>query len=135
MRQLFLCFALIGSLTGCQLAPQKTNPLASLETAEGPHIVIAETSALLSQFASVDVFLNGEYVGNTGDVPVMTIPVTQASNHIVAQGLFAASYAEFGELKFDSTDNSHHYILIEPSLTDEIQVREVNRAQWTALSK
>ncbi len=135
MRQLFLCIALTGALTGCQLVPQKTNPLAALETAEGPQIVIAETSALLSQFASVDVFLNGEYVGNTGDVPVMTIPVTQANNHIVAQGLFAASYAEFGELKFDSTDSSHHYILIEPSVTDKIIVREVNRAQWTALSK
>ena len=87
------------------MIPQKTNSLASLETAEGPHIVIAETSALLSQFASVDVFLNAEYVGNTGDVPVMTIPVTQGNNHIVAQSLFAASYAEFGTLKFDSTDN------------------------------
>ena len=97
--------------------------------------MIAETSALLSQFASVDVFLNGEYVGNTGDVPVITIPVMQANNHIVVQGLFAASYAEFDELKFESTDNSHHYILIEPSLTDKIQVPEVNRAQWTALSK
>jgi hypothetical protein len=128
-------FALIGSLTGCQLVPQKTKPLASLETVDSPQIVIAETSAVLSQFASVDVFLNGEYVGNTGDVPVMTIPVTQANNHIVAQGLFAASYAKFGELKFGSTDNSLHYILIEPSLTDKIQVREVNRAQWTALSK
>ena len=97
--------------------------------------MIAETSAFLSQFASVDVFLNREYVGNTGDVPVMTTPVTQGNNHIVAEGLFAASHAEFGELKFDSTDNSHHYILIEPSLTDKIQVPEMNRAQWTALSK
>ena len=113
----------------------KTKPLASLETVDSPQIMIAETSAVLSQFASVDVFLNGEYVGNTGDVPVMTIPVTQANNHIVAQGLFAASYAKFGELKFGSTDNSLHYILIEPALTDKIQVREVNRAQWTALSK
>ena len=117
------------------MVPQKTKPLASLETVDSPQIVIAETSAVLSQFASVDVFLNGEYVGNTGDVPVMTIPVTQANNHIVAQGLFAASYAKFGELKFGSTDNSLHYILIEPALTDKIQVREVNRAQWTALSK
>jgi hypothetical protein len=66
---------------------------------------------------------------------VIIIPVTQANNLIVTQGLFAASYAEFGELKFDSTDKSHLYILIEPSLTDKIQVREVNRAQWTALSK
>jgi len=135
MRQLFLCFALIGALTGCQSVPQKMKPPGSLEIAEGPQIMITETGALLSQFASVDVFLNGEYVGNTGDVPVMTIPVTQANNHVVAQGLFAASYAEFGELKFESTDNSHHYILIEPSLTDKIQVREVIRAQWTALSK
>jgi hypothetical protein len=109
--------------------------LASLETAEGPQIVIAETSAILSQFASVDVFLHGEYVGNTGDVPVMKIPVTQDNYHIVAQGLFPASFAEFGELKFASTDNSHLFILIEPSLTEKIQVREVNGAQWTALSK
>jgi hypothetical protein len=134
-RQLFLCLALIGSLTGCQLATQKTNALASLETAEGPQIVIAETSALLPQYALVDVFLNGEYVGNTSDVPVITIPDTQANNHIVAQGLFAASYAELGEHKFDSADNSHHYILIEPSLTDNIIVRKVSRAPWTMLSK
>ena len=107
-RQPFLCLALIGSLTGCQLAPQKTNALASLETAEGPQIVIAETSALLPQYALVDVFLNGEYLGNTGDVPVITIPVTQANSHIIAQGLFAASYAELGEHKFDSADNSRH---------------------------
>ena len=117
------------------MVPQKTKPLASLETVDSPQIVIAETSAVLSQFASVDVFLNGEYVGNTGDVPVMTSPVTQANNHIVAQDLFAASYAEFGELKLDSTDNSNNCILIEPSLTDKIQVREVNRAQWTPISK
>jgi hypothetical protein len=106
-RQLFLCLALIGSLTGCQLAPQKTNTLASLETTEVPQIVITETSGLRPQYALVDVFLNGEYVGNTGDVPVITIPITQANNHIVAQGLIAASYAELGEHTFDSADTSH----------------------------
>ena len=66
---------------------------------------------------------------------MIIIPVTQANNLIVTQGLFAASYAEFSELKFDSEDKSHHHILIEPSLTDKIIVREVNRAQWTTISK
>ena len=117
------------------MAPQKTNTLASREIAEGPQIVIVETSALLPRYALIDVFLNGEYVGNTGDVPVITIPVTQVNNHIVAQGLFAASYAELTEDKFDSADNSHHYTLIKPSLTNKIIVCKVNRAHWMTLSK
>ncbi len=135
MRHLLTCFAVLMTVTGCQLTPQKTDPLAVLETIEGPQIIIAETSAVLSQFASMDVFLNGEYVGNTGDVPVIMVPVTQTENHLVAQGLFAASYADFGELKFESADRNHHYILIDPSVTNQIQIREVNRAQWIALSK
>ena len=135
MRHLLTCLAVLMIVTGCQLAPQKTDPLAALETTEGPQIIIAETSAVLSQFASMDVFLNGEYVGNTGDVPVIMLPVTQTENHLVAQGLFVASYADFGELKFDSADQNHHYIVIDPSVTNQIQIREVNRAQWIALSK
>ena len=83
----------------------------------------------------MDVFLNGEYVGNTVDVPVFMVPVTQTENHLVPQGLIAASYADFGELKFESTDQNHHYILIDPSVTNQIQIREVNRAQWITLSK
>ena len=135
MRHLLTCLAVLMIVTGCQLAPQKTDPLAALETTEGPQIIIAETSAVLSQFASMDVFLNGEYVGNTGDVPVIMLPVTQTENHLVVQGLFVASYADFGELKFDSADQNHHYIVIDPSVTNQIQIREVNRAQWIALSK
>ena len=114
MRHLLNCLAVLMTVTGCQLTPQKTDPLAVLETIEGPQIIIAETSAVLSQFASMDLFLNGEYVGNTGDVPVIMVPVTQTENHLVAQGLFAASYADFGELKFESADQNHHYILIAP---------------------
>ncbi len=135
MRHLLTCLAVLMIVTGCQLAPQKTDPLAALETTEGPQIIIAETSAVLSQFASMDVFLNGEYVGNTGDVPVIMLPVTQTENHLVAQGLFVASYADFGGFKFESADQDHHYILIDPSVTNQIQIREVNRAQWIALSK
>jgi len=105
MRHLLFFLAVLMTVTGCQLTPQKTDPLAALETIEGPQIIIAETSAVLSQF------------------------------HLVAQGLFAASYADFGELKFDSADQNHHYILIDPSVTNQIQIREVNRAQWIALSK
>ena len=135
MRHLLTCLAVLMTVTGCQLEPQKTDPFAALETIEGPQIIIAETSAVLSQFASMDVFLNGEYVGNTGDVPVIMLPVTQTENHLVAQGLFAASYADFGELKFESADQNHYYILIDPSVTNQIQIREVNRAQWIALSK
>ena len=44
----------------------------------------------------MDLFLNGEYVGNTVDVPVFMLPVTQTENHLVPQGLFAASYATSG---------------------------------------
>ena len=135
MRHLLTCLAVLMIVTGCQLAPQKTDPLAALETTEGPQIIIAETSAVLSQFASMDVFLNGEYVGNTGDVPVIMLPVTQTENHLVAQGLFVASYADFGELKFDSADQNHHYIVIDPSVTNQIQILEVNRAQWITLSE
>ena len=135
MRHLLTCLAVLMTVTGCQLEPQKTDPLAALETTEGPQIIIAETSAVLSQFASMDVFLNGEYVGNTGDVPVIMLPVTQTENHLVAQGLFVASYADFGGFKFESADQDHHYILIDPSVTNQIQIREVNRAQWIALSK
>ena len=129
MRHLLTCLAVLMIVTGCQLAPHKTDPLAALETTEGPQIIIAETSAVLSQFASMDVFLNGEYVGNTGDVPVIMLPVTQTENHLVAQGLFVASYADFGGFKFESADQDHHYILIDPSVTNQIQIREVNRAQ------
>ena len=135
MRHLLTCLAVLMTVTGCQLTPQKADPLAILETIEGPQIIIAETSAVLSQFASMDVFLNGEYVGNTGDVPVIMLPVTQTENHLVAQGLFVARYADFGELKFESADQNHYYILIDPSVTNQIQIREVNRAQWIALSK
>ena len=135
MRHLLICLAVLMTVTGCQLTPQKADPLAVLETIEGPQIIIAETSAVLSQFASMDVFLNGEYVGNTGDVPVIMLPVTQTENHLVAQGLFVASYADFGGFKFESADQDHHYILIDPSVTNQIQIREVNRAQWIALSK
>jgi len=83
----------------------------------------------------LDVLLNGEDVGNSGDVPVIMVPETQSDSHLVAQGLFAASYADFGELKFESADQNHHYILIDPSVTNQIQIQEVNRAQWIALSK
>ena len=114
MRHLLTCLAVLMTVTGCQLEPQKTDPFAALEAIEGPQIIIAETSAVLSQFASMDVFLNGEYVGNTGDVPVIMLPVTQTENHLVAQGLFVASYADFGELKFESADQNHYYILIDP---------------------
>ena len=62
------------------------------------------------------------------------VPVTQTENHFVAQGLFTASYADFGELKFDSADQNHHYIVIDPSVTNQIKIREVNRAQWITLS-
>lgn len=54
MRNLTFCLALIVTLTGCQLTPQKADPLAALETTKGPQIIIAETSAILSQFASMD---------------------------------------------------------------------------------
>ena len=83
----------------------------------------------------MDVFLNSEYVVNTGDVPVIMVPVTQLKNHLVAQGLFAASYANFGEVKIDSADQNHYYMLIDPSVTNQIQIRKINRAQWIALSK
>ena len=102
------------TVTGCKLTPQKTNSLAFLETTEGPHVIIAATTALLSQFASMNAFLNGEYVGNTGDVPVIIGPVTQTDNHLVAPGLFGASYADFGELKFERADQNRHGIYIYP---------------------
>ena len=54
MRHLLTCLAVLMIVTGCQLAPQKTDPLAALETIERPQIIIAETSAVLSQFASMD---------------------------------------------------------------------------------
>ena len=83
----------------------------------------------------MDVFLNSEYVVNTGDVPVIMVPVTQLENHLVAQGLFAASYTDFGEVKIESADQNHYCMLIDPSVTNQIQLREVNRAHWIALSK
>jgi len=114
IRHVLFFLAILITVTGCQLTPQKTDPIAVLETIKGPHIIIAETSAVLSQFASMDVFLNGEYVG-TSNVPIIMVPVIQTNNHLVTQGLFATSYADFGELKFKSADQNHHYIMIDAS--------------------
>ena len=69
MRHLLTCLAVLMTVTGCQLEPQKTDPFAALETIEGPQIIIAETSAVLSQFASMDVFL----MASMSATPVMSL--------------------------------------------------------------
>lgn len=92
-----ILFRLIASITftSCQLTQQKTDSLAILTTNDRVQMVFAETSSVLSQFTSMNVFLNGEYIGNTIHFPVIINPVTQMDNHLVSQGLLATSYADF----------------------------------------
>jgi hypothetical protein len=131
----YFCVALILS-AGCapmQLA-QQTDPLAPLDTVTTDQIVIAETKALVSQIASVDLYFNGEFVGNTGDAALLMLPKPEGSVTIRAEGRFASAYAEPAELALPETDG-HLFILIEPMLRGPIAIRAVSRVQWEALAK
>jgi len=121
-------------ISGCAQLPPATNPLAALENTQSNQLVIAETSAILSQIASVDVYLDGAYVGNTGDTAVLLVDKTAGEHVIAAEGRFAAAYAERTELRLQSTDG-HQFILIEPTLRGPITIRAVSRVQWEALTK
>ena len=113
---------------------QQTDPLTPLDSVTTDQIVIAESKALVSQIASVDVYFNGEFVGNTGDTALLILPKPDGSVRIRAEGRFASAYAEPAELTLTETDG-HAFILIEPMLKGPIAIRSVSRVQWEALAK
>lgn len=134
-RLAFLCVALALTAGCSQLhLQQPINPLADLDATTTDQIVIAETGALVSQIASVDVYINDVFIGNTGDAPVLMTAKSAGTDTLAVEGRFGAAYAERTEVQLEAAEG-HQFVLIEPTLRGPIAIRVVSRVQWEALAK
>lgn len=133
LRSLVLSLLMLSGCSPLQLQ-HSIDPLQALASAQTDQIVIAETGALVSQIASVDLYLNGEFIGNTGDTAVVMATRSEGPQTLVVKGRFGAAYADPTTIQLEPSDG-HQFVLIEPTVQGPIRVRVVSRVQWEALAK